>query len=78
MSLDDVSELLVLEGDPEDAEDVQTLGGLAMTQLGRVPTAGDRFSWAGREFEVLDMDGRRVDKVLALPPSGDRSAGESL
>ena len=42
----------------------QTVGGLVMNQLGRIPVEGDRFGWSGFSFEVLDMDGHRVDKVL--------------
>ncbi len=42
----------------------QTLGGLVMTCLGRVPDAADHFEASGLRFEVVDMDGRRVDKVL--------------
>jgi putative hemolysin len=38
---------------------------MVMDTLGRVPAEGDRFVWEGYSFEVLDMDGRRVDKVLA-------------
>ena len=45
-----------------------------MDTLGRVPTAGDRFGWEGYSFEVVDMDGRRVDKVLVTPI---RNAGEA-
>lgn len=45
-------------------EDYQTLGGLIMGQMGRVPTAGDHFTLGGLRFEVVDMDDRRVDKVL--------------
>jgi putative hemolysin len=45
----------------------RTLGGFVMGRLGRIPRAGDRFVWAGSDFEVLDMDGNRVDKVLVRP-----------
>jgi putative hemolysin len=38
-----------------------------MDLLGRVPAAGDRFERDGYSFEVVDMDGRRVDKVLITP-----------
>ena len=34
-----------------------------MAQLGRLPVTGDRFLWEGYWIEVVDMDGRRVDKV---------------
>jgi putative hemolysin len=43
-----------------------TVGGLMLALLGRLPKEGDRIVWSGWRFEVLDMDGRRVDKVLAL------------
>ena len=43
---------------------IETLGGFIMIQLGRVPAAADRFEWSGLNFEVVDMDGNRVDKVL--------------
>lgn len=42
----------------------QTLGGFVVTQFGRIPAAGDKFDWGGLRFEVVDMDRRRVDKVL--------------
>ena len=44
-----------------------------MARLGRVPKTADVFDWGGMRFEVMDMDGRRIDKVLvtkrpAAPP----------
>jgi putative hemolysin len=39
-----------------------------MMYLGRIPQIGDAFEWEGFHFEVLDMDGRRVDRVLVQPP----------
>jgi len=38
-----------------------------MMHLGRVPNVADRFEWTGLRFEVMDMDERRVDKVLVTP-----------
>jgi len=46
----------------------RTVGGFVMMQLGRVPKTADHFGWNGYRFEVMDMDGRRVDKVLVTPP----------
>ena len=46
----------------------RTVGGFVMMQLGRIPKASDHFHWNGFRFEVMDMDGRRVDKVLVAPP----------
>ncbi len=42
-----------------------TLGGLVMTKLGKIPATGDMVVWQGVSLEVVDMDGNRVDKVLA-------------
>ena len=41
-----------------------------MARLGRVPMAGDRFGWEGFSFEVVDMGGHRVDKVLVTRDGG--------
>jgi putative hemolysin len=41
------------------------LAGLLLALLRRVPRPGDRIVFGGWRFEVLEMDGRRVDKVLA-------------
>jgi len=45
-------------------EEYETLGGFVMTHLGRIPKSADHFEWSGLRFEVMDMDGNRVDKVL--------------
>jgi putative hemolysin len=51
---------------PDEAEaDYRTAGGFVVTQFGRIPAVGDHFNWAGWRFDVLEMDRRRVDKVLA-------------
>jgi putative hemolysin len=42
----------------------QTIGGFVMSQLGRVPESSDYFDWSMLRFEVVDMDGMRVDKIL--------------
>jgi putative hemolysin len=49
----------------DDRQHYHTLGGLAMFALGRVPRTGDVFERGGHRFEVVDMDGNRVDRVLA-------------
>jgi len=53
-----------VETPPEEAGSYQTLGGLVMARLGRVPKVGDCFEFDRLRFEVLDMDRNRVDKVL--------------
>jgi putative hemolysin len=62
---DDLKMLLDVEELPEEAEiRYETLGGLVLAMLERLPVVGDTFTWNGYRFEVVDMDGRRVDKVL--------------
>ena len=61
--LQDALELGPLPG--QDEHQYSTVAGLVLHQLGRIPQAADHFTWDGWRFEVVDMDGRRVDKVLA-------------
>jgi putative hemolysin len=61
----------------ESEGDYQTVGGMVMAHLGRVPTAGHRFEWEGFWFEALDMDGNRVDKVLVARTPGPAPCGEA-
>jgi putative hemolysin len=51
----------------EQKGNYHTVGGFVVTQLGRIPKAADHFEWRGMRFEVMDMDGNRVDKVLLVP-----------
>ena len=51
----------------EDRGRYNTLAGMIMLLLGRLPNAADRVDWSGWRFEVVDMDGKRVDKVLVVP-----------
>lgn len=61
----------------DEGQHFHTLGGLAMAALGRVPRTGDVFERRGYRFEVVDMDGNRVDRLLvsrAFPVSGSEPA----
>lgn len=51
----------------EAGGEFETLGGFVLDRFGRIPAAGDKFEWSGWRFEVVDMDGNRVDKVLLTP-----------
>jgi putative hemolysin len=65
LSADELKTLLPIGALPgEETGAYQTVGGLVMQQLGRIPATGDQFPWGGFRFEVVDMDGHRVDKVL--------------
>ncbi len=59
-------ELLDIEQDlpGEQRGGYQTLGGFVVMHLGKIPAAADHFIWGRYRFEVMDMDGNRVDKVL--------------
>jgi putative hemolysin len=52
----------------EDNERYRTLGGFVMAELGRIAKVADHVSLESYRFEVLDMDGKRVDKLLVSPP----------
>jgi len=74
LAAEELKERLGLKELPrEEKAEYQTVGGMVMDTLGRVPAEGDRFAWEGYSFEVLDMDGRRVDKVLASPSTSENS-----
>src|SRR5690606_5183857 len=49
----------------EDTGRYHTLSGMIMLLLGRLPRTGDRIDWGGWSFEIVDMDGNRIDKVIA-------------
>ena len=63
LEVDEFKEIFNLQILPHEDE-YETLSGFVMVSLGRVPQATDHFEWQGLRFEVIDMDGRRVDKVL--------------
>ena len=53
--------------------DFRTVAGFALFQLGHLPEVGEHFHYQGWRFEIVDMDGRRIDKLLAteLPAPPD-------
>ena len=53
---------LGLRARPDD--DYHTIAGFALSQLGRLPEVGEHFDYEGWRFEIVDMDGRRIDKLL--------------
>ena len=78
MSAEEFKERIGLSILPDEQEgDYQTVGGMVMAHLGRVPAAGDRFEWEGFSFEVMDMDGHRVDKVLVARAPGSAPADDA-
>jgi putative hemolysin len=63
LEVDEFKEIFDLPLLPHEDE-YETLSGFIMMSLGRLPQPTDRFEWHDLNFEVIDMDGRRVDKVL--------------
>lgn len=67
MQTHDWSELLnIHEITEEETGNYNTLGGFMMHRLGRIPKTTDSFTFRNHQFEVMDMDGKRVDKVLVV------------
>ena len=66
--LQDALELGELPG--QDEHEYTTVAGFVLYRLGRIPQPADHFEWEGWRFEVVDMDGRRVDKVMVGKASG--------
>src|ERR1051326_8158734 len=67
LPVDEFKELFKLDNLPGERRDAyQTLGGFLYTQMGRVPGVAERFEWDGLRFEIVDMDGKRIDKVLVM------------
>jgi putative hemolysin len=68
LPIDEFKDILHIRALPEEERgNYETLGGFMLMQLGRVPTTADHFEWNRFRFEVVDMDARRIDKVLVQP-----------
>jgi putative hemolysin len=67
VGLDELKQVLDVSRLPGEDPDYHTLGGYMMARLNRIPMVADRVSAAGYRFEVVKMDGRRVDRVLISP-----------
>jgi putative hemolysin len=80
LAIDEIKELLEFDSLPgEERGNYQTLGGFIITQLGQIPKSSDHFEWDGFRFEVMDMDGNRVDKVLVMPlPKATEQSGSGI
>ncbi|HEX6060099.1 MAG TPA: hemolysin family protein [Gemmatimonadaceae bacterium] len=75
--IDDVADELELELEEialDEHRGYRTLGGFILAQLGRVPVTGDAVEWGGFRFEVVAMDGRRIEQVriARLARAGER------
>ena len=78
ISIPEMRDRLKIRSVPEeDKGRYHTLSGMVMLLLGRVPTTGSITEWDGWRFEVVDMDGKRVDKVLVSSLMHDANETEA-
>jgi putative hemolysin len=77
ISLDQLRDAIGFRGTFPDEEQgsYHTVAGLVMTALGRIPRVSDHFKLQGYRFEVVDMDQKRVDRVLVVrePPAQEEA-----
>ena len=68
MAIQDAFEQLGIAKVPDDYSEYRTLAGFVLRRLGHIPAAGEQFDWNTdgdvRRFEVVDLDGYRIDKVI--------------
>jgi putative hemolysin len=75
LTSDETRELLRVSALPgEEDHDFHTIAGMVMAQFGRIPDAGEHFTWEGWRIEVIDRDGARIDKLLVERLERDESA----
>ncbi|MES2404833.1 MAG: transporter associated domain-containing protein, partial [Pseudomonadota bacterium] len=78
LATDDLRELLKLDELPNEEEgDYYTLAGMLIEMLGHIPVEGESATWHGLKFEVVDLDGARIDKVLVSSIAKDEQASET-
>ncbi|WP_181706702.1 hemolysin family protein [Chthonobacter rhizosphaerae] len=71
LPVDLVADKLACQALDDPDRDYETLAGFVLSVSKAIPNTGDVISWAGWTFEVVDMDGRRIDKVLMTAPPPD-------
>jgi putative hemolysin len=78
MRVDELKPMLNIESLPdEERVGYQTLGGFIMSQFDTIPVTGQTLDWSNWRFEVVDMDGRRIDKVLVAPLQSEDKTDET-
>lgn len=78
LATDDLRELLGLEELPNEKDgDYHTLAGMLIEWLGHIPVTGESIEWQQLRFEVVDLDGARIDKVLVTPLARNDAENEA-
>ncbi|CAK0741174.1 putative hemolysin [Gammaproteobacteria bacterium] len=72
LAFDMANDLMGIKDLPSGEGEYTTVAGFALAHLGHIPGAGEHFDWGNYSFEVLDMDGRRIDKLLVVCRNKER------
>jgi putative hemolysin len=75
LSVEEFKDVLGIARLPEEEVSYETLAGFVLERLGHVPRIADHFEWQGLRFEIVDMDGKRIDRVLVTPGPTSLDAG---
>lgn len=79
LDIDQLKDILQVSSLPDEAsQNYNTLSGFVMMQMGRVPNVADHFEWHETRFEIMDMDGNRIDKVLVNPSTQKTELSEAV
>ena len=76
LPVDEMAEHLSLRLPPE--RDYHTAAGYVLAALGRLPATGEHVEAGGWRFEVVDLDGNRIDKLIAAPSASSATSGGEL
>ncbi|MBS1182361.1 MAG: corC [Proteobacteria bacterium] len=68
LGVDLVAEKIACQGLNDPDRDYETLAGFVLSVTKAIPSTGDVVDWRGWTFEIVDMDARRIDKVLVTAP----------
>jgi len=71
--MSDLERAINAQGLADEEEEYATVAGLVLHRMGKLPQAGESLEFGGYRFEVVDLDGRRIDKIIItlLPPEPD-------
>jgi putative hemolysin len=76
LNIDDIAEKLGFAELLGEHQEYHTLAGFILQLAGEIPRTGALFTWRGYRFQILAMDGNRIDKLLVYPPEGESGPGE--
>ncbi|EMD82357.1 hemolysin family protein [Pacificimonas flava] len=76
MHADEMADILDITIPDPDDRDFETVAGFALAVLTHIPETGENFEFGGCRFEIIDLDGHKIDKVLATPLRLDETPEE--